>query len=285
MDGLDPRSWKFSPPLWLARFAGWMLIRLERNMDPESQVDSSQNVLASVQRRWGVDSRPAVNTMEGVSHRLDRAGRTDEALILHMNAFSKRSTTQGPDHPDALRSERCVAKMLAAASRHDEALTHFEHIVNAQSETSGTDRVSYLIDMQWLADSISRANRRTEASALLTRVVVGLRAEIGPDDERTMNATTALARVLAMDGEFERALSIQRPVLETRARTQGVDHPDTVRALWNLAAWTHWARKEADARVLALNLVEKQRRLLGEDHPHTKAAETLLGAIDATTSD
>ena len=107
--------------------------------------------------------------------------------------------------------------MLAAVSRHDEALTHFEHIVNAQSETSGTDRVSYLIDMQWLADSISRANRRTEAAALLTRVVVGLRAGIGPDDERTMNATTALALVPAMDSEFERALSMQRPVLESLA--------------------------------------------------------------------
>ena len=122
MDGLDPRSWKFSPPLWLARFAGWMLLRLERNMDPESQVDWSQNALATNQRRWGVESRPAVNAMEVVSHRLDRAGRTDEAIILHMNAFSKRSTTQGPDHPDSAQfrkdvSQRCLQLSPATTKR------------------------------------------------------------------------------------------------------------------------------------------------------------------------
>ena len=91
---LDPRSWDYSPPKWFASITNRLMVLIEKKITPEDQVAWSEQALAKHQRRWGIDSRPAVNLMEAVAHRLDRAGRPDEALILHTSAFQQLSPSQ-----------------------------------------------------------------------------------------------------------------------------------------------------------------------------------------------
>jgi hypothetical protein len=131
-----------------------------------------------------------------------------------------------------------------------------------------------------LGDSLANAHRESEAEDALEQALSEHRQHFGSEDVRTLKVSSALARVLALRGDDERAISLQRTVLETYARTLGDDDPATVKALWELAAWTHWAGEETQAKVLALSLVEKQRRLLGEQRSKTKAAESLLQASE-----
>jgi hypothetical protein len=97
--------------------SGRLIALIEKRLDPEAQLAWSETALAKHQGRWGNESRPAVNLMEAVAHRLDRAGRLDEALIVHMSAFNKRTKAQGSDNPATLHSEMCVGKMLSKVKR------------------------------------------------------------------------------------------------------------------------------------------------------------------------
>ena len=277
---LDPRQWDYSPPKWMAKWVTKGLHRSERKVDADAQVDMVQGILAFFQRHWGNESRPAVNAMEGLAHRLERVGRLDEALILHTSALTKRIRTQGPEHPATLHSEMCVGKMLSESKRYEEAESHFSHVVDTTAKQSDADQDQSLNAMLWLGDTLTRMKNYEEAQDVLERVVVGYRATLGEEDPKTADTEFRLAKVLALRGDFDAALAMQRNVVESLTRDGGADDSVAVNARWYLAEWLHRTGDDAEARVVAVNLVETKRRLLGDRHEDIAAVTKLIADID-----
>jgi tetratricopeptide (TPR) repeat protein len=100
--------------------------------------------------------------------------------------------------------------------------------------------------------------------------VIGLAAELAalpPDgDDNHLRLHHALAEDYDHLGEYRRALDHGQQVLTLRRRTQGVDHPDTLRARSNIATWTGESGHPADALQLFKELLPDQERVLGRDH-------------------
>jgi hypothetical protein len=70
-------------------------------------------------------------------------------------------------------------------------------------------------------------------------------------------------------------------VLESRKKKLGVDHPDTLISMDNLAfAWKGTGR-ETEAVRLVEECVQSQKRVLGLNHPHTISSGTALNAYKA----
>jgi tetratricopeptide (TPR) repeat protein len=58
----------------------------------------------------------------------------------------------------------------------------------------------------------------------------------------------------------------------------GADHPDTLRALGNLATTYHRLGRYQEAEPLEVTVLEKQKKVLSAGHPHTLAALKNLAA-------
>jgi tetratricopeptide (TPR) repeat protein len=78
-----------------------------------------------------------------------------------------------------------------------------------------------------------------------------------------------LARVYSEQRKFAQAESLMINVLEARRREPGEDHPDTLRAMDDLAELYQKQGDFAKAEPLYLQALEVKRRRLGEDHPDT----------------
>jgi tetratricopeptide (TPR) repeat protein len=91
---------------------------------------------------------------------------------------------------------------------------------------------------------------------------------------------TALA--LYEDGHYDEAEELFVQVLETRAKALGKEHPDTMKAMTNLALTYQKQGRLKDAEELLLSVVEVRKKVLGEDDPSTL---TGIGFLAETYSD
>ncbi|KAJ7921572.1 hypothetical protein B0H13DRAFT_2415300 [Mycena leptocephala] len=79
-------------------------------------------------------------------------------------------------------------------------------------------------------------------------------------------------RVCNQAGKYTEAADLQKAVLDKQQQLLGDNHPDTLRAMNDLAL-TYWKLKElTTAEALQGVVLEKQKQLLGGDHPHTLVA-------------
>ncbi|KAJ7817648.1 acyl transferase/acyl hydrolase/lysophospholipase [Mycena leptocephala] len=73
-------------------------------------------------------------------------------------------------------------------------------------------------------------------------------------------------------GRFREAESLGDVVLEKQMQMLGADHPDTLKAMGNLAATYRQLGRYKEAEPLQSIVLEKRKRLLGTDHPRTLSA-------------
>jgi len=85
-----------------------------------------------------------------------------------------------------------------------------------------------------------------------------------------------VARYLGASGSYAAALAVQQQVLHAREETRGAEHPDTLTARANLAAWTGQAGDAARARDQYAALLPVRERVSGAEHPDTLTARANL---------
>ena len=91
------------------------------------------------------------------------------------------------------------------------------------------------------------------------------------------DAHEKFGRMLSEQGYADEAEKFQIQVLDVRSRTLGEEHPDTMRAMGDLAISYRSLGKYADAEKLDVKVLDMRNRLLGEDHPDTITAINKLG--------
>ena len=79
-------------------------------------------------------------------------------------------------------------------------------------------------------------------------------------------------------GKFKEAEQLDIEVLDARTRILGVDHPDTINAMANLATTYGHLGKYTEAEKLQIQVLHARNRILGVEHPHTILARGNLAA-------
>ena len=82
--------------------------------------------------------------------------------------------------------------------------------------------------------------------------------------------------LLYEQGYFKEAETLQNKVLDARNRILGVEHPDTSRAIGNLATTYYSLGKYTEAEKLEIQVLDAGNRILGVEHPDTIHAMTNL---------
>jgi hypothetical protein len=75
----------------------------------------------------------------------------------------------------------------------------------------------------------------SHAQLLLERAILDLERHVAPDNDLRLRAIAALRDLFIAQGDYERAASVQRELLECQVRRLGSDHPETLAARDNLA--------------------------------------------------
>jgi tetratricopeptide (TPR) repeat protein len=100
----------------------------------------------------------------------------------------------------------------------------------------------------------------------------------GVDEEGLCWMWSWVGQVLWQEGRWKEAEKLDIQVMEARQRVLGEEHPDTIRAMGNLAA-TYWKQgRWKEAEEAEIKVLEARRRVLGEEHLDTIRATANLAA-------
>ena len=131
-------------------------------------------------------------------------------------------------------------------------------------------RQNYFLASTLLANSITlsdedRAFRRDLIPHLTSWM--SHRRSIGRTTSFTENQVFEIGYTFLENGLYNAAEELQLQVLESWRRVLGVEHPDTLMTMHNLAFTYNLQRRTKEAEQLFLQVLESSRRVLGAEHP------------------
>ena len=195
--------------------------------------------------------------------------RSRELFALHVPA----------DHPFALTTTNNLAAAYHALDRRQDAIRLREEVLAARRRLLPADDPDILIAANNLAVSYHAARRYPDAIDLCEKVLTGR----DPDEDGPLAVRSTLAAVLFESGKADDALRMRTDLLAACRRRHPADHPDTARALVNLAASHHAFGNYPEATKSREEALAIQRRTLPPDHPdilstlHTLAVSYHMG--------
>jgi tetratricopeptide (TPR) repeat protein len=170
-----------------------------------------------------------------------------------------------------------MAQAHFRAGRPKESIPHYEQILQIMSALS-TEHPQEVLTVYLLADACYRAGRINKAQQLFEQ----LRIKTNLGVAVRVAATTTLADIYSTRGRPDEAIALLNELLDTLRTARGVDHPETLLIMHNLAFVLTSHREFDQAFRTAEELIPLIRRQKPPDKKllamaHTTAAESLLG--------
>ncbi|KAL3492255.1 hypothetical protein BJX62DRAFT_250805 [Aspergillus germanicus] len=188
-------------------------------------------------------------------------GRLYEARELILSVTETRRRALGLKHPDTVQSIRKLKELSAIEITDEEgALREIEK----NKTTVGSGHPTTLASMQALAKIYRDLGRLDEAKRLLTQVVVGLTATLGPAAISTLNHQSALGTIYQEQRRLHEAEETYLHILKTLRETLGPERTETISALCTVAIlYMETNRLEQGEKLLSEALGEGS----SSDHP------------------
>ena len=248
-------------------------------------------------------------------------GALDEALALNLSVYETRRAQRGERDPRTLASRHKLALVYAGKADHEAAIRESRATLALQREVLGDAHASTLTTMQTLANALLATGALDEAEALTREALGGWTSLVGESHAQTIASMNALAylleerkrpdeaeplyrRILALtpDGEkhpenlgtrnnlamllmtagrYDAALAEFDMLLASAEKLVGREHPYFAIFSSNYGLCLSKAGQAAKARVVLTDAHQKLGKLLGAEHPRTKAAAERLAAVGA----
>ncbi|KAL8856213.1 MAG: hypothetical protein Q9178_007178 [Gyalolechia marmorata] len=165
----------------------------------------------------------------------------------------------------------------------------------------GTQDETILGSLDVFSDCIHGTGQWADVYLVKAFLLTTRRKMYGEEHPKTISAMNNLANTLSDQGRLDEAASMQQEVLEKLRGILGHKHPDTILAINNLANTLHDQGSLAntlhdqgrldEAASMQQKVLEKLRRILGDNHPSTIIAMSNLastlriqGQLDETAS-
>ena len=129
-----------------------------------------------------------------------------------------------------------------------------------------------------LAMVLMAAGKLGEAERLFRDVLDQQRRLLGDEHPHTLNAVNNLGMLLFRQGKLDDAEPLLREAMQRLQRTTP-DHPNTMSAMVNVGSLLLQQGRVAEAEPLIRQALEKQRPVLGDEHPRTLMSQRLVATI------
>src|SRR5690606_35575010 len=140
-----------------------------------------------------------------------------------------------------------------------------------------------------LFDTVAQIERRIgryDSAERLARGAVERRERLsGPGSVEAAAARLTLAEVLHSRGDLEAAAAELAAALARLEPDLDTDDPLLARARASFAETEHQRGRSAEAQALAAQVLERARRVHGEEHPETAGARLALGVLQSLAGD
>jgi eukaryotic-like serine/threonine-protein kinase len=136
----------------------------------------------------------------------------------------------------------------------------------------------YLVDVFRSPDP-SKDGREIKVADLLERAEPRLTSEFAGDAVTRGRLLNALGRTYIGLALYPKAVAVLEKARSALQSVRGVDDPDTLMAMANLAEALDEVGRRRDAEALYKEVIERRERVLGPDHPDTLAAINDLGVV------
>jgi tetratricopeptide (TPR) repeat protein len=222
----------------------------------------------------------AVNSMLAVADELKRQERCAEELILRQQIVEALRRNLGLDNYDTVKSEARLGTCLLDLDRAGDAEPFLTHVVAEIEKFPGTMSQETFDAITRMAVVRQDAGRSEEACELLELALSEFVLQGQGECTPAMEVSVLLGAILFKLDELEEATLLNRHILDVRARTLGPDDPQTLESLEFLIRVLKRTNQLAEARVMAISLLERRTKMLGAGHADTAAAQELSDSLN-----
>ncbi|KAJ7811658.1 acyl transferase/acyl hydrolase/lysophospholipase [Mycena leptocephala] len=219
-----------------------------------------------------------------------------EAESLRVIVLEKQKQLLGADHPDTLLAMANLATTYHKLGRYQEAEPLDSIVLEKQKQLLGADHPDTLWLWQiWLPHTVNLEDTQRQSHLKAVAGEAEAAARCRPSTHTVgygkfgctyhqLGSTKRQSHLKAVcwrsgsSACYQEAEPLESSVLEKRRQLLGADHPDTLRAMANLAVTYHELGRYQEAEPLESIALEKRKQLLGADHPDTLLAMANLAA-------
>lgn len=225
----------------------------------------------------------AARLHEVVADAWERLGDPAAALPHARRALALRTSAQPPDHPDVAAAHNLLGWVLHQTGAHEEAETELRRGLSLRRAMPKPDSAALSRSLNDLGVLLNATNRYAEAESLLTEALAVRRA--GGDLQMSVGITANnLAAAHYYQGRFDSASAVQALALRALAAALGDDHQRSIIARANLGAFQSAQGDHAGAEASYRDLLARQSRLQGRQHPVTLGVmRSLASTLTART--
>ena len=210
----------------------WMLGR------GDEAADLQQTVLEACIRFRGKDDLKTLKVMDMLGVSRWQQARFQDALRLHESAIEGLRRVQGEDHADTLRAMGNLGRVIGKDFRFTEAIEmQLKVVAGLRKKTclgpSHSDTLSAMDNLAMAyfdraAHGFGHAGDSDHAHELQKEVFERRKEKFGKEHPYTLWAACNLARIKALRGDFNEALSIMRAGIPVAERNLGETHIGTL---------------------------------------------------------
>ncbi|MGY1411054.1 MULTISPECIES: protein kinase domain-containing protein [unclassified Luteimonas] len=208
-----------------------------------------------------------------------RRGDMDAAARSYAEAMTRRDRLL-LDDPLRLAIESGNARLLAARGQQGEALAAQRALLERWSGALPAEDPALLELRRDEVHTLMQLGRRPEARTRMQALLPVYERSFGENAPATLAARLTFANLTNMLNDYEVSLREARAVAGERERSLGHDHPDTLQALALVGAnRVRLAQAEpafAEVEIVMRDLLQRQQRILGRDHPQRLASMSEL---------
>lgn len=246
----------------------------------DEAADLQQKVLEACIKYRGKDDLKTLKVMDMLGVSRWQQARFQEAVHLHETAIKGLKAVQGDGHADTLRAMGNLGRVIAKDFRFTEAVDmHLEVVSGLRKETclgpSHSDTLSAMDNLAMAyfdraAHGYSHAGDVEHAHKLEEEVFERRKDKFGKEHPYTLWAACNLARIKALRGDIEAALSIMRAGIPVAERNLGETHIGTLFGKLHLGRILLIGKRYPEAEEVLLQVVN------AHDGPRTGHPDRLL---------
>jgi hypothetical protein len=219
-------------------------------------------------------------------------GFSRQANNIAKQTVERAREALGEEHPNTLRAMGSLASTLATQGMLEGFRESEQRMLEMRMRVLGEDYSHRLRSIGNLASTLPAEWYLEEARELELRVLEGMQRVLGEEHPDTLWVMGDLASTLYLQRNLEGAWELGHRVLEVRRRVLGEEHPDTLLAkdclaetltvMGGRASGLYVQGNLEGARELKQRVLERMRRVLGEEHSRTlMAMESLASMLQA----
>lgn len=209
-----------------------------------------------------------------------QAGDIQKAIEVGEEAAKGRIRLWGSDHPRTLEALHNLVSFYRDSGRFKEALRLAEYVVQKYTERLGSKHPR-TVNSQHVLSVCYRKSGQLPKAISEAKTVIAASTEIqGADHSYTLAARCNLAACYGELG-YPVAVDLAKDVFQSYNEVLGCEHPNTLRAGLVYIVCCRQLGEEKVIESLGADLLEKCIRVLGNDHPHTRAVQQELASCSA----